>query len=375
VAQQRDYYEILGVSQEASASEIKTSYRNLAKKYHPDYNRESDAADRFKEIQTAYDVLSDETKRQRYDRYGHEGVQGAPGFPGGFDVGENPLSDIFDIFFGQQTGTRRSSGSTSTTVRGDDLRENLVLTLEEAATGVEKTIKFRRMDTCDTCRGSGARPGTSADTCPQCQGSGQLRFQQNTLLGVFTSSQTCTRCRGTGKMIANPCGDCSGSGRVRKMRERTVKIPAGADNEMRLRVPGEGDSGERGGPSGDLYVVLYIQEHKVFDRRGNDLICKVPISFARAALGGTIEVPVIHGVEDLRIPEGTQSGETFTLRGQGIPEIHGRGKGDLHVTLHVQVPSKLTAEQRELLKQFAASLGEQHLDNDSKGLLGKLFGH
>jgi molecular chaperone DnaJ len=372
VAQPRDYYEVLGVSKTASAEEVKRAYRNLARKFHPDVNKASDAADKFKEIQSAYDVLSDENKRRQYDRYGHEAANGGVdagfgGFPGG-------VGDIFDIFFGQ--ATRGATGG-STVVRGDDLREDMELTLEEVATGVEKTIRFQRMESCETCQGSGSKPGTSADTCPQCHGTGQLRFSQSTLLGTFHSTQTCTRCRGTGKVITSPCGTCNGSGRNRKTRERTVKIPPGADSGMRLRLVGEGDAGERGGPAGDLYLVLYVQDHPTFERHGNDVYCEVPISFARAALGGTVEVPILGGKEDLKIPEGTQSGHRFTLRGKGIPDINGRGKGDQHVIVQVQVPTRLTAEQRELLKQFAATTGEQLNQSQEQkgGILGRIFGN
>lgn len=376
VAQPRDYYEVLGVSKSASAEELKRAYRNLARKFHPDVNKAPDAADKFKEIQGAYDVLSDENKRRQYDRFGHEGVNGGGadagfgGFPGG-------MGDIFDIFFGGGAATRPGSGG-STVVRGDDLREDLELTLEEVASGVEKTIRFQRMESCETCQGNGSKPGTSADTCPQCHGTGQIRFSQATLLGTFHSTQTCTRCRGNGKIITNPCGTCNGSGRLRKMRERTVKIPAGADTGMRLRLVGEGDAGERNGPAGDLYLVLYVQDHSVFERHGNDIVCEVPITFARAALGGSIEIPIIGGTDELKIPEGTQSGHRFTLRGKGIPDINGRGKGDQYVIVNVQVPTKLTTEQRELLKQFAATTGENvHETHDGKagGILGRIFGH
>ncbi len=372
--QPRDYYDVLGVSRTASAEELKRAYRNLAKKYHPDINKAPDAADKFKEIQAAYDTLSDDGKRRQYDRYGHEGMNGGDGFPGGFGAGAGGFTDIFDIFFGAATGAR--PGPTSNIVRGDDLREDLELTLEEVATVTEKTIRFPRMETCDTCNGSGARPGTSADTCPQCRGAGSIQFSQQTLLGTFHSTQSCPRCHGVGKVISSPCGSCNGSGRVRKTRERTVKVPAGADTGMRLRLIGEGDAGERGGPAGDLYLVLHIRDHDLFERRGNDLYCEVPVSFARAALGDTLQVPVINGMEDLKIPEGTQSGQVFTLRGRGLPDVNGRGKGDEHVIIKVQVPHKLTAEQRELLKQFAATMGEQvHDGGDKKGNMGRLFGH
>jgi molecular chaperone DnaJ len=370
-AQPRDYYEVLGVSKTASAEELKRAYRNLAKKYHPDVNKTADAADKFKEINAAYETLSDESKRRQYDRFGPEGMNGSGGFSEGFQGGTAPFGDIFDIFFGQAGGGRAGS----TVVRGDDLREDLELTLEEVATGVEKTLKFPRMETCDTCQGSGAKPGTSADTCPQCHGAGQIRFSQNTLLGRFESSQTCTRCRGAGKVVTNPCQTCSGSGRVRKVRERTVKIPAGAETGLRLRLVGEGDAGERGGPSGDLYLVIYVRDHEIFERRGNDIYCEIPLSMARAALGGTIQIPILNGMEDLKIHEGTQPSQVYTLKGKGLPDISGRSKGDEHVIIKVQIPNKLTAEQRDLLRQFAASTGERVQEaNEGPNILGRIFG-
>ncbi len=249
-------------------------------------------------------------------------------------MSDSPLNDIFDIFFGQ-AGPRRGANMMS---RGDDLRYDLELTLEEAATGVEKTLKYTRMETCETCSGSGERPGASADTCPQCQGAGQIRYTQNTQLGVFATMQTCTRCRGMGKVITDPCTDCSGSGQIRRQRERKIQIPAGVDTGMRLPLRGEGDAGRRGGSAGDLTLFLFVKEHEVFERRGNDIICEVPIRSDLAAQGGIIEVPVINGTEELRIPEGTQSATQFTLHGQGIPDINGRGNGDLHVVVRVQVP-------------------------------------
>jgi molecular chaperone DnaJ len=370
-SQARDYYDILGVSKSASAEELKRAYRNLARKFHPDVNRSPDAAEKFKEIQEAYDTLSDESKRRQYDRFGPAGLNGGmAGAPGGFSGGfESPLNDIFDIFFNQGSGPR-----TAQPARGDDLREDLELTLEEVATGVEKTIRFQRMESCDTCQGSGARPGSGPETCPQCSGSGQVRFTQNTLLGTFSAAQPCSRCRGTGRIVANPCGTCAGTGRIKKMRERSVKIPAGIDTGQRLRLVGEGDAGERGAQSGDLYLFIYVKDHEVFERRGNDLYCEAPISFARAALGDTIRIPVLGGTEDLKIPEGTQPGQVFTLKGKGLPDINGRGKGDQYVLVKVQVPTRLTHEQKELLRQFALSTGEQIQTSENKGILGRIFG-
>jgi len=370
----RDYYDVLGVSRTASAEEMKRAYRNLAKKYHPDINKAANAADKFKEIQAAYDTLSDEGKRKQYDRYGADGP-GAAGFPGagGFESGgASPFGDIFDAFFGQQAGGRTGA---PTVVRGDDLREDIELTLEEVATGVDKVVKFPRMETCDTCHGNGAKPGTSADDCPQCKGAGQVRHIQNTLLGRFETAQTCPRCRGMGKIIVSPCVTCNGSGRLRKMRERGIKIPAGAETGHKLRVVGEGDAGERGGPSGDLYIVIYVRDHEVFERRGTDIYCEVPVSIVQAALGGTIPVPILGGMDELKITEGTQPGQVYNLRGKGLTDVYGRNKGDEHVIIKVEVPRKLTSEQRELLKQFAATTGEKtHDAPEGTNILGRIFG-
>jgi molecular chaperone DnaJ len=369
--QPRDYYDVLGVSKTASAEDLKRAYRNLAKKYHPDVNSAADAADKFKEIQIAYDTLSDDAKRRQYDRFGPEGVSGAgAGFPEGFNAAGG-LGDLFDLFFGQTAAPRGGRD----VARGDDLREDLELTLEEVASGVEKTIRYQRMETCRTCDGSGARPGTTSDTCPQCGGQGQVRFSQHTPLGTFSTAQICNRCRGAGKVILTPCTTCSGSGRTRNQRERSVKIPAGADNGLRLRLVGEGDSGERGGPSGDLYLMIYVRDHDTFERRGNDILCELPLSMARAALGGTVQVPILNGTEELKIHEGTQPGQVYTLKGKGLPELNGRTRGDEHVVIKVQVPTRLTAEQRELLKQFAATLGEKaHEGADGSNILGRIFG-
>jgi molecular chaperone DnaJ len=366
-AEQRDYYEVLGVERGASPEEIKKAHQRLAGRYHPDINKSTGADEKFREVQTAFDVLSDPEKRTRYDQYGT-----AEAMPGGFPPGYDPLSEIFEGIFGG--GTRARQRGAPVPVRGDDLRHDVTLTLEEAVLGSEKTVRFQRWESCNDCEGSGAKAGTKVDTCPQCQGTGQTFTQRNMFIGTFTQAQTCTRCRGTGRMISNPCPTCSGVGRVRRMRERSIKIPAGVDTDMRMPLRGEGDAGERGGPAGDVYLVFEVEEHAVFKREGNDLYCEIPISFPQATLGTTLSVPLIEGREELKVPEGTQSGQQFTLRGQGVPDVHGRGKGDLHIILQVETPRKLTPEQRELLKQFAATLGEKE-EHENKGLFGKLFGH
>jgi molecular chaperone DnaJ len=367
-AEQRDYYEVLGVERSASTDDIKKAYKKLAGVYHPDINRTAGADEKFREVQTAFDVLSDEQKRARYNQYGT-----AEEAPGGFPPGYDPLSEIFQDIFGGAGARNRRSGA-PVPVRGDDLRHDVTLTLEEAVLGVEKTIRFQRWESCNDCEGTGAKAGTKVEACPQCQGSGQTYTQRNMFIGTFTQAQTCTRCRGTGKMIASPCPTCSGVGRVRRMRERSIKIPAGVDTDMRMPLRGEGDAGERGGPAGDVYLVFEVEKHDVFTREGIDLYCEIPISFPQATLGATIMVPLIDGKEELKVPEGTQSGHQFTIRGQGVPDVHGRGRGDLYIILQVETPRKLTSEQRELLKQFAATLGEKE-EHENKGLFGKLFGH
>jgi len=365
-AEQRDYYEVLGLERNASPDEIKKAYKRLAGQYHPDVNKNSDAEAKFREVQTAFAVLGDDQKRARYNQYGT-----AEEMPGGFPPGYDPFADIIDNLFG---GRRQRPGAGPMPVRGDSLRHVVAMTLEEAVLGAEKTIRFQRWESCNDCDGVGAKAGTKVETCPQCQGAGQIFTQRNVLIGLITQPQTCSRCRGTGRFIPDPCPTCSGLGRVRRIRERSVKIPPGVDTDMRMELSGEGDAGERGGPAGDVHVVFDVEEHEVFKRDGTELYCEIPISYPQAALGATITVPLIDGTEELKIPEGTQTGSHFTLRGQGVPYVRGRGKGDLHVIVQVDVPRKLTSEQRELLKQLAATMGDKD-DHENKGLFGKLFGH
>jgi len=362
----RDYYEVLGVSRDATPEEIKRAYRTLARRYHPDVNKEPDAEAKFKEINEAYGVLSDEERRELYDRYGHDGLSAGGG------PAESPFTgfdDIFDIFF----GTRDRSFRTGTTaVRGDDLLQEIQITLEEAATGVNKRIRYSHLETCDVCDGSGAEPGTRPQVCPTCRGTGFVRHTQNTLLGTFQTRATCGRCNGQGRIVSSACPQCAGAGRLRKTRERTIRIPAGVDTGARIRVSGEGDAGLHQGPPGDLYVVVRVEPHNTFERRGNDLVCEVPISFATAALGGEVEVPTIQGTDKLRIPEGTQSGTSFVLRGKGMPDLNGYGRGDQYVIVRVDVPKKLTPEQRQALKAFAESMGETLVEGD-RGIFTRLF--
>ena len=345
----RDYYEVLGVSRSASAEEIKKAYRRLAVQWHPDKNPDNKhhAEEKFKEAAEAYSVLSDQQKRSQYDQFGHAGLSGMGG--GGFDPATfSEFSDIFGDLFGLGDlfgggGSRRERSH-----RGSDIRHDLTITFEEAAFGVKKRIKVSRTETCQTCNGSGAKPGTAPQTCRSCGGRGQLRYQQ----GFLTIARTCSTCGGAGKVLTDPCKDCRGEGRVRVEKTLSVSIPAGVDGESHLRISGEGDAGVLGGPSGDLYVVIHVQEHEVFQRQEDHLICTVPITFTQAALGAQIKIPTLEGEEPFIIPEGTQTGARFRIRGKGIPHVNGHGRGDLYVYVRVVTPSKLTREQRRLLEQL-----------------------
>ena len=357
----RDYYEILGVAKNAPEDEIKKAYRKLAMKYHPDRNPDSKGAeDKFKEAKEAYEMLSDPAKREAYDRYGHAGVDpnmGAGGFgagAGGFGGFSDAFGDIFGDIFGQG---RRSGGPQ--VYRGADLRYNLEITLEQAAHGFDTTIRVPSWNECDTCHGSGAKPGTSPTTCTTCGGHGQVRMQQ----GFFSIQQTCPKCHGSGKIIPNPCPTCSGAGRIKKNKTLEVKIPAGIDDGMRIRSSGNGEPGMNGGPPGDLYVEIHIKQHPVFQRDGDDLHCEIPISFTKAALGGDVEVPTLNGKASFTIPEGTQSGKTFRLRGKGIKGVRSGYPGDLFCHVVVETPVKLTDRQKELLQEFEQSMtagGSKH---------------
>ena len=343
----RDYYEILSVTRDASGEEIKRAYRKLAVKYHPDKNPDDPhAEDKFKELGEAYDVLADEQKRAAYDRYGHAAfAQG--GRAGGF---HDPF-DIFREVFGGGGG-----GQADGSQRGSDLRYDMQITLEEAAFGVEKEIEVRKLDTCDKCDGSGASPGSRAVTCPTCRGRGQVVSSR----GFFQVSQTCPHCRGLGEVIEKPCEKCGGEGRVEKTSRIKIKIPAGIAHGSRLRSGRNGEAGVRGGSQGDLYIVIHVKEHKIFQREDDNLFCEVPISFAIAALGGEVPVPSLEGKATLRVPAGTQSGQSFRLRGKGIAHVNSRERGDLYARLLVEVPSHLNSEQRQKLEEFAALCGEDN---------------
>jgi molecular chaperone DnaJ len=369
----RDYYEVLGVTKDASDADIKSAYRKLALKHHPDRNPGDKAAEeKFKEAAEAYAVLADADKRARYDRFGHAGVSGAAG--SGFDPSvftgfEDILGGLGDIFgFGDVFGGSRRRGGPQ---RGADLRYDLEITFEQSARGTESTIQIPRHETCGTCSGSGAAPGTSSSPCGQCRGTGQIRFQQ----GFFTMARTCGTCRGTGRIITTPCKTCRGEGQIEQQRRLTVKIPAGIASGQRLRLHGEGEAGQRGGPPGDLYVVIFVQEDERFTRDGNDLHVTADVWFTTLALGAEIDVPGIDGTHTVKIPEGTATGTVFRLRGKGMPDVSGRGKGDLLVTARGTTPRSLTREQKKLLEQLDASLAgasPAERREDDKGIFDKV---
>jgi molecular chaperone DnaJ len=371
----RDYYEVLGIPRTATDQEIKSAYRKLALKHHPDRNPGDKAAeDKFKEAAEAYAILADTDKRHMYDRFGHAGLGGAAsGFdPTVFTGFEDILGGLGDIFgFGDVfSGGRRRGGPQ----RGADLRYDLEISFEESARGTETSIQIPRQEPCATCRGTGAAPGSKPATCSQCQGRGQLRYQQ----GFFTVARTCGQCRGTGSTISKPCTACRGAGRVQQERKLTVRIPAGIATGQRLRLTGEGEAGPGGGPSGDLYVVIHVQEHPFFQRDGNDLYCEIPVQYPSLALGGKITVPTLDGNEPYTVPEGTDTGTTFRLRGRGMPDVAGRGHGDLLVTLKGVTPKKLTREQKKLFEQLAATLPKESFeptpraDQDDKGIFDRV---
>ena len=368
----RDYYEVLGVQKNANDQQIKSAYRKLALQYHPDRNQGNKAAEeKFKEAAEAYAILADAEKRTRYDRFGHAGVSSQAG--AGFDPSTFAgFEDIFGGIFGDFFGGGRRGGPE----RGSDLRYDLEITFEESAKGVETTIKVPRLETCESCRGSGSAPGSTPTTCPQCQGRGEQRFQQ----GFFTVARTCSRCRGTGRVITKPCPTCKGDGRVQQERKLTVKIPPGIAHGQRLRLHGEGEGGTAGGPAGDLYVFVEVAEHAFFRRDGNDLAVEIPLNFTTLALGGSVDVPTLDENESFKIPEGTQSGTTFRLRGKGMPDVSGRGRGDLYFTVQAVTPKKLTKEQRAALEQLGTVLPKEKfeprpsrdVDSEEKNIFDKV---
>jgi molecular chaperone DnaJ len=348
----KDYYEILGVSRDASPDELKKAFRQLAMKHHPDRNAGDKASEeKFKEINEAYSCLSDPEKRGRYDRFGS--AEGFGAGQGPFTAGAG-FGDIFEDFFGDLFGAGFGGQRRQRPAKGNDLRYDLNLTLEEAVFGVEKEITFPKLQTCESCSGTGSQPGTKSEVCSSCKGSGQIRYQQ----GFFTVSKTCGKCHGSGSIITNPCKRCSGQGVVKEHKTVNLKIPPGVDTGSRLKITGEGEPGHFHGPSGDLYVVLDVAEHAFFKREGTELFCDLPVSFTHAALGAEIEVPTLDGSAKLKIPAGTPSGKIFTLKGKGVPRIGSSHRGSQHVRIFIDVPKKLTPRQKELLEEFASIGGD-----------------
>ncbi|WP_196590097.1 molecular chaperone DnaJ [Pectinatus frisingensis] len=372
MSEKRDYYEVLGVPKNATEVDIKKAFRKLARKYHPDLNKDNpkEAEEKFKEANEAYEVLSDSKKRAQYDQFGHAafdgsaGAGGAGGFGnfggfggfGGFGDSSGDFGDIFDAFFGGGGGGRSSRRQGPQ--RGDDLRYNLEISFEEAAFGKDTELTIPRTEECKTCHGTGAKPGTQPEECPKCHGTGQIQEVHNTPFGRMVNTRTCDRCNGTGKIVKTPCPDCHGEGHTRVRRKIKVKIPAGVDNDSRIRVSGGGEAGTRGGSSGDLYVYITVKPHKIFHRDGNDVICEVPISFVQASLGDKIEVPTLDGKVEISIPAGIQSGTILRMKNKGVPYLRGIGRGDQHIKVKVLTPQKLTAKQKGLLEEFASENNE-----------------
>ncbi len=376
MADKRDYYEVMGLGKGASDDEIKKSYRKMAKKFHPDLNPGDEQAEKsFKELNEAYEVLSDSDKKARYDQFGHAGVD--PNFGGGAGGG-NPFqgagfdfSDIFDSFFGGGGFGGRSRSNPNAPRRGTDCEATVTISFEEAAKGVKKTISYQQIETCSDCSGSGAKKGTQPKTCANCSGTGQVRINQRTPFGVVQSAQACDKCSGTGKVIDSPCPTCDAKGRVRKKKNIEISIPAGIDDEQILNVSGSGNAGVNGGPSGDLHVYVSVRPHAIFQRRGNDVWCDLPLKLTQAALGAEIIVPTLDGKVSYQVHEGTQPGDIFKLKGKGIPSIHGRGRGDQYIQVTVEIPKNLSKKQKEILKEFDSNTGEKNYQKN-KSFFGKI---
>ncbi len=367
MAAKRDYYEVLGVARTATEDEIKKAFRRLARQYHPDVNKEKSAEGRFKEINEAYEILSDPQKRQAYDRFGHAGVNNGAGAAPGFDNFAFSFGDLFEQFFSTQQQTRRG-----TPQRGADIRYDLTITFEEAVFGCQKEIEIPRWESCGTCHGSGAQPGTSTQRCTHCQGTGEIRRVQQSIFGQFVNVMVCDRCRGEGRVITTPCERCRGQGRIRNNRRVAVNIPAGVDDGVTVRVQGEGEVAARGGTAGNLYVNLTVKPHPYFKRQGNDIIYELNCSFSQVALGADVEVPSIDGTAaQLKIPAGTQTSRSFRLKGLGVPIVHSQARGDMHVLVKVVTPASLTTRQRELLREFA-EIEKQQDERGGQNLFDKI---
>lgn len=369
MAEKRDYYEILGVGRGATEEEIKKAYRRLARQYHPDVNKSPDAEARFKEVNEAYEVLRDAQKRAAYDRFGHAGVQSNGAGFGDFGFGFGGLGDIFEEFFGFGT---RTGASRQGPTRGNDVRTQVTLTFEEAVFGAEKEIEVTRLEECPHCQGTGAEPGTQPRRCPECNGRGEVRRVQQSLFGSFVNVTLCPRCGGRGEIVGTPCSRCRGDQLVPVTKRLLVTVPAGVDDGTQVRLAGEGGVGMYGGPAGNLYVSLRVQPHRYFRREENNILLDLNISFVQAALGDKIKVPTLEGEEELIIPAGTQSGTAFRLRGKGVQYLRRNGRGDQIVRVHIQTPTKLTAKQRELLKQLGETLGSEVTPQESKSFFDKV---
>ena len=365
MSDKRDYYEVLGVPRNVDDAALKKAFRKLAKQYHPDANKEASAADRFKEISEAYEVLSDGDKRARYDRFGHAGLNGAGGGDPFSDFG---VADIFEQFFGGRRGSSRRSGPK----RGADLRHNMTIEFEEAVFGVDKTIEVTRPEYCDHCDGKGAEPGTQVIRCTTCNGSGEVRRVQQSILGQFVNVTTCSTCNGTGEMFPTPCSVCNGQRLVRKTRSLNVKVPPGVDGETQIRLSNEGAPGERGAPNGHLYVFIRVRDHAFFRRRNDDILLDLQINVAQAALGDEVTVPTVDGDTKLAIPAGTQSGKVFRMRNHGVPHLRREGRGDQMVVIQVNVPTSLSDEQEELFEQLARTLGREVVPQRDRGFLNQI---
>ena len=372
MSEKRDYYEVLGVERNASKDDLKKAFRRLARQYHPDVNSDQNAGERFKEINEAYEVLSDDQNRERYDRFGHAGVQNGGGYG---TSGFSGVDDIFEAFFGGAFGGRRRRHGPR---RGADIRYDLEISFEEAIFGVDKEIQVQRAEMCLECNGSGAEPGTKPTTCKECSGKGEVRRVQQSILGSFVNVTTCPICQGTGEIIQNLCRSCNGRKFVSKTRQLKVKVPAGVDNDMQIRLSNEGEPGINGGPSGSLYVILQVKNHEFFQRRDNDIWLNLQINVAQATLGDEVRVPTLYGEEKLTIPAGTQAGTVFKMRGQGAPILDrsGRGinmgRGNQHVVIQVAIPKKLTEEQETLFQELSLTLGKEIIPQQDKGILGQL---
>lgn len=373
----KDYYEILGVSRDTSRDEVKKAYKRLAKKHHPDINKDDGAAEKFKEISEAAAVLGDDKKREQYDRFGTADAMGSQGFSSsdfsdfmsGFDTHDFDFGDLFESFFGRGPF---ASGRGRASRRGNDLAVEIEITLSEASSGISKTINVPRFEPCKPCDGTGAKGSSGIETCPECQGAGQIRITRRMPFGMFQTTTICNRCQGEGKVITKPCISCNGRGRVKKTRKIDVTIPAGIEDDIRLRLVGEGEAAEHAGEKGDLYVIVKVQSHKFFEREGNDLYCEVPISFVQATIGAEIGVPTLEGNAKLKIPAGTQTNTLFRMRGKGIESMNGYGAGDQLVRVIIQTPSKLNKKQKMLLQDFADASGADV--QPQKGFFKKLFG-